>query len=540
MKYQPPYGAPGVDDPYINGDPSIARQGSILPAAAAEYPQREIVNFIENSNIAPSDNDLEQLTKATRSQFVNFCIDTGSINNLSVALEPSLGAYKQGVPLRVLVKNNNTGPTTINVNSLGNRPVVRASGAQLEADDLRAGMIALLVDDGTKFQMVNFQGILASAINNYLIDIPYAQDTGTPNVVIGLYSPVITSAQSGDLVLIRIANRNTGPVMFTVNSLAATPIRRNDGQPLQQNDLQVDEILLLVYNVNYWQVIRMVRSQFYMKLSADLVLYVRTDGNDTTGDGHTNTADRAFLTVSRAIEFVRDNWLIGGRTVTIQLGIPGTYYGRPGPNNSEKGRIAVTGLAGRLIIRGDPNNITGYNMQGPTGNQLGYSHVLYANGAGVDVTLQGLTFSKGDAHSACLQASSSASMTLDNIAVSGTASPQSEAIVSSAGANITVFNYVHVYTNFNALYFAIWNGSITVGQWYTNNYNHGISFQSGYVFTKSTGSVYIAYGWANFTGVAYGPRYLVVANSVLDLQGGPVSMLPGSAPGYLDDTSAIT
>ena len=37
------YGAPGADDSYVNGDPSIARQGSIIPAQAVEYPQREIV-----------------------------------------------------------------------------------------------------------------------------------------------------------------------------------------------------------------------------------------------------------------------------------------------------------------------------------------------------------------------------------------------------------------------------------------------------------------------------------------------------------------
>ena len=544
MKYQPPYGAPGVDDSYQNGDPSIARQGSIVPAAGIEYPQREIVNFIENSNIAPSDTDLEQLTKATRSQFVNFCIDTGSVNALSVALTPPLTEYKQGVPLRVLIKNNNTGASTINVNSLGNRAVVRATGAQLEAGDIFAGMIALLVDDGTKFQMVNFQGIESSVVNNMAVDIPYAEDTGTTNNVIGLYAPPITTTQSGDLVLIKIKNKNNAAVMFTVNGLAPVPIRRNDGQPLHANDLELNEILLLVYNVNCWQVLRLVRSQVYFKLTADLVLYVRTDGNDATGDGSLNDAAHAFKTVSRAIEFVRDNWLLGGRVVTIQLGIPGTYYGRTGVaggqgGTTEEGRIWVWGLPGKLVIRGDPNNILGYNMQGPSGNAFGHSHVFIATGSGIDVTIQGLTFSKGDSHTSCIQAAYGATITIDNIAMSGTSTPNSEALVASSNASIVVFNYVHVYTNFNALYFAIWGSSITVGQWYTNNYNHSVNFTSAYAFIKSNGSIYFAYGWCNFTGVAYGPRYLVIGNATLDLQGGPVSMLPGSQAGYCDGTSAI-
>src|SRR5215831_8107290 len=105
MKYQPPYGISDPNAAYINGDPSIARQGSILPAAAAEYPQREIVNFINSSNITPSDNDLFQLTRSSRAQWVNFCADTGSANALSVALTPPLTAYRQGLPLRVLVSN---------------------------------------------------------------------------------------------------------------------------------------------------------------------------------------------------------------------------------------------------------------------------------------------------------------------------------------------------------------------------------------------------------------------------------------------------
>ena len=41
MKYNQPYGITDPEAPYINGDPSIGRQGSIIPAAAVEFPQRE-------------------------------------------------------------------------------------------------------------------------------------------------------------------------------------------------------------------------------------------------------------------------------------------------------------------------------------------------------------------------------------------------------------------------------------------------------------------------------------------------------------------
>ncbi len=75
MKYNQPYG--GVADaPFVNGDPSIGRQGSIPPAEAIEYDQREIVNVIQwaadhqytDMNgalcVAPTNTYLDQLLKA--------------------------------------------------------------------------------------------------------------------------------------------------------------------------------------------------------------------------------------------------------------------------------------------------------------------------------------------------------------------------------------------------------------------------------------------------------------------------------------------
>jgi hypothetical protein len=108
MKYEQPYGVSDPNAPYINGNPQIGLQGSIPPAASIENPQREIVNFISQSNLVPTDADLYQLTKAARSQFVNFANDIGSQNQLSVALDPPLVTYTVGLVLRVRVAVQNT------------------------------------------------------------------------------------------------------------------------------------------------------------------------------------------------------------------------------------------------------------------------------------------------------------------------------------------------------------------------------------------------------------------------------------------------
>lgn len=520
MKYQPPYGISDPDANYIAGDPSIARQGSILPPGAAEYPQREIVHMIEKNNISPSDNDLFQLTRATRSGWINFAIDTGSQNALSVAIDPPLTMYRQGLPLRVLVKSNNSGPTTINVNGLGNRPVVRASGSQLEANDLRVGMIALLVDDGTKFQMVNFQGVLSATTNNYFFDIPYAEDTGTLNNIIGVYVPAITSAVSGDLVLIKVKNRNSAAVMFTVNALTPVPIVRNDGQPLQSFDLELNEIVLVVYNVDRWQVLRLVRSQVMFRLNANLILYVRTDGDDTNGDGSVNDAAHAFKTVQRAINFVKNNFAIAGRMVTIQLGITGTYTGQ----------VNIANTPGSIVVRGDPNNVPGYVIQGPPSG-----FVFGIQGSGTDVTVQGITFVLQDPGAHYLVCYYSANLTVDNCSFTGVPGQQSY-IACTAGV-ITILNNIHFYQNIGDCLRCTEGGTIISGSWYTNYYVHQISMANAFCWANVNATIGLYYGWVNITGNAYGYRYFSTGNSVVYTASGSTQWLPGNIPGIADASS---
>jgi len=521
MKYQPPYGISDPDAPYVNGDPSIARQGSILPAAAAEFPQREIVHVIEKSNIAPNDNDLYQLTRGVRSQWVNWVEDTGSANTLSVALDPPLTMYRQGLPLRVLAKQSNTGRTTINVNGLGNRLVVRADGSDLQAGDMVSGMIVLLVDDGTKFQMVNYMGAGGpGTITNYNIEIPYAVDTGTVNNVKGIYNPAITAPVDGDLVLIKIANKNTSAVMFQVNSLTPVPIVRNDGQALQSGDLELNEILLLVYNNARWQCLRLVYSQVMRKLSANLILYVRTDGNDTTGDGSVNDAAHAFKTIQRAVDYVAQSFAIAGRMVTIQLGVSGTYIGN----------VSVRSLPGRIVVRGDPNAMTSYVWQGPTN-----AACLDLVGAGTDVTVQGIFFSLQSPNNYYTTANYSAFLTIDNCAFTGVQTPWG--CVGVTAAHAILLNNIHVYQHVGTICCATEGGTIICGAWYTHFITYSISFGSAFCWANGTAEISMYYGYVNWSGSAYGYRWIATGNSMVLTGGGTPDWLPGSVPGVADASS---
>src|SRR5262252_1712938 len=96
MQYNPPYGVADPNAPYVNGNPSIGQAGSIPPAASIEYPQREIVNFITDSTLTPTNSDLHQLAKAVQAGAVAFDQDIGTTNAIAINMTPPLANYVDG------------------------------------------------------------------------------------------------------------------------------------------------------------------------------------------------------------------------------------------------------------------------------------------------------------------------------------------------------------------------------------------------------------------------------------------------------------
>ena len=64
MKYVPPLGAADPNASYHDGNPEAGILGSIVPAAAIERPQREILSVLAAAGIVPSDTDNAQLAVA--------------------------------------------------------------------------------------------------------------------------------------------------------------------------------------------------------------------------------------------------------------------------------------------------------------------------------------------------------------------------------------------------------------------------------------------------------------------------------------------
>ena len=254
MKFVAPYGRESEGDSahYINGNPAEAREGSIPPAEAFEHPMREIVAVVEKNLFSPSPSDLQQLLKATRAQRANYADDTGSINTLSIAYDPPIASYTVGLPLRVRIKNTNTGAATIDAGG-GRVQIRKPNGAQVAAGDLPAGGLAELVFDGSAFQMINFGGAGGGLGDVYYYNIPYTVDTGTPNLVIANFSPPVTALTAGTILMVKAINTNTGPTLINVQGLGAKSIYALGGGDLMPSDIINGDVLILTYDgTRFW------------------------------------------------------------------------------------------------------------------------------------------------------------------------------------------------------------------------------------------------------------------------------------------------
>jgi hypothetical protein len=259
MQYNQPFDQPSNPNAsYVNGNPSSGTPGSIPPAATFEYPQREIVNLITDAGIAPTNADLHQVSKSIQGGTLNYAPDTGAANAMVAAFTPIIASLRPGLVVRVKKINapNAAGGVTIDVGT-GANAIVRSDGSTPIAGDLPANGIVELVWTGSNWQTVNFQGVGGTGTNvtNINVSIPYAADTGTANALVATFSPALTSLPAGQMVLVKVANTNTGSATIVANGLPNKTIVHRDLTVLNANDLIAGSVVTLNYDGTYFQLV---------------------------------------------------------------------------------------------------------------------------------------------------------------------------------------------------------------------------------------------------------------------------------------------
>lgn len=171
MKYIPPVNGDtsNANRSWPNADPANGIEGAIPDGRAIEHPLRELIALIHGSGYTPSENDLQQVAKAVRSQKLNVAAATGTSNAYTVTLSPTPADLDEliNVPVCLIPSTVNTGPATININGLGAVPIVlNGSGAALGGGELPA--FAEIRYDGEAFRLVNPNQSSASGLSSYL------------------------------------------------------------------------------------------------------------------------------------------------------------------------------------------------------------------------------------------------------------------------------------------------------------------------------------------------------------------------------------
>lgn len=213
MQYNQPFDqASNPNAPYNNGNPATGTQGSIVPAAAVEYPQREIVNAITDIGLAtPSNTDLHQLSAATRFMRPQYVLDTGGVNTMQIAMSPSPLLWAIPLCFFVLAANTTTiSNPTISIVGIGSSvPIVRRDNTQLFPGDIKSGSVYLMVFDGTSVRVVSFvPSDLPQVPLNANLGIYVNGATGSDTLYDGT-SPTISGIHGPFATIQRGANQTT-------------------------------------------------------------------------------------------------------------------------------------------------------------------------------------------------------------------------------------------------------------------------------------------------------------------------------------------
>lgn len=86
---------------------------------------------------------------------------TSAANVYVLNLPQPLVAYTEGLTVKFKTAHVNTGGTTVNIDGLGAKTVLRGDGTALQADDIPAGAFMMMGYDGTNFKILSGAGSLS-------------------------------------------------------------------------------------------------------------------------------------------------------------------------------------------------------------------------------------------------------------------------------------------------------------------------------------------------------------------------------------------
>jgi len=248
-------------------------------------------------------------------------------------------------------------------------------------------------------------------------------------------------------------------------------------------------------------------------LTANRTYYVRTDGNDSTNDGLTDSAGGAFLTIQKAVDVTLDTLDQRGYVVTVNVA-DGTYTAGINVQRSLPKEMYITGnttTPANCIISTTSANCVTYGNGGSMGG-----HPLILSGFEFRTTTSGFCIQNSGGHISLNTAIRFGACALYHI-------------YNAAEGSVTALNSNYEITGAADEHMLCARGNIVSNAGTcTITGSPAIGF-----FARATGKGYI-YSGTTYTGVVTGQRYACWENGTIETTGG-ANHFPGTVAGNVID-----
>lgn len=179
-----------------------------------------------------------------------YAASASSPNTYVATLSPAIAALSTGMHVFIRFTNANTGAATLNLNGLGAKSIKNGDGSALSYAEIQPNQIAVLVYDGTNFQLIN----PSSALMQNGLPI-YASSTTAANTYTASLTPALLSLTAGTTLRVKFTNTNTGSATLNVDGLGAVTIKNADGTNLESGEIASGQVAVLIYDGTNFQLI---------------------------------------------------------------------------------------------------------------------------------------------------------------------------------------------------------------------------------------------------------------------------------------------
>ena len=168
--------------------------------------------------------------------------DSGAADAYVVQLAPNLTTLTDGMTLTFNPANNNTGASTLEINGVSTKDIVKIAQAPLDADDLVANTNAIVVYSLTNdnWQLINPQTASGGGVTDAQVqanDFNTGVDSGAADAYDVAVTPAITSPYPGMLLAFTPANGSpSGSSTIALNGGSALSVYTGNGIPNAADD----------------------------------------------------------------------------------------------------------------------------------------------------------------------------------------------------------------------------------------------------------------------------------------------------------------